>query len=265
MSTFVTPAHRQGDRATSRRYPILVSCLAAALPLWWAGEVAAEDNPGAMKGYALQEYLKAQRWKSIPRPAPAAPFVYPQRSLAQVCPLPYPHPEPEGRAYVTAHLPPGAALWVEDVLMVSEATKPEYELRTPPLTKGSEYPYRFRIQWVEDDKWVTQAHTATLKVGDIVCVEIVPNNTAALERDVADSLAKLAPTDRKAAEAQKFCAVQDTIRLGAMGTPVKLTLNGTDVYLCCEGCRAAALRSSEKTVQTAKANKEKPLKSDDKK
>ena len=89
-------------------------------------------------------------------------------------------------------------------------------------------------------------------------MEVVPNNTAALEREVADSLAKLAPSDRKAAEAQKFCAVQDTIRLGAMGPPVKTTLNGTAVYLCCEGCRAAALRDPEQAVYTARANRDKP-------
>ena len=157
MTKSVAPAPRTaiGSRTTSRRYAPLVGCLAAALSLCWAGMAAAENNPGAMKGYALQEYLKGHRWQSIPRPAPSAPFVYPQRSLVQVRPLPYPHPEPEGRAFVTAHLPSGATLWVEDVSMVPEATKPEYELQTPPLKKGSEYPYRFRIQWVEDDKWVT--------------------------------------------------------------------------------------------------------------
>lgn len=52
-------------------------------------------------------------------------------------------------------------------------------------------------------------------------------------------LAKLSDEDRAAAEKQHMCPVSDKM-LGTMGAPIKLTLNDTDVWLCCEGCRKAA-------------------------
>ena len=51
-------------------------------------------------------------------------------------------------------------------------------------------------------------------------------------------LAKLSPEDRRLAEAQGYCAVQEDSRLGSMGTPVKLLLKGQPVFLCCRGCIA---------------------------
>jgi hypothetical protein len=50
---------------------------------------------------------------------------------------------------------------------------------------------------------------------------------------VSAGLAKLSTPDRKQAEAQKICPIQGT-RLGSMGTPVKLLLNGEPVFLCCK-------------------------------
>jgi YHS domain-containing protein len=54
--------------------------------------------------------------------------------------------------------------------------------------------------------------------------------------DVTDAMAGLSETDRAAALAQKVCPVSDEA-LGGMGTPIKVTVNGRDVFLCCEGCR----------------------------
>jgi hypothetical protein len=58
----------------------------------------------------------------------------------------------------------------------------------------------------------------------------------ALNDDVTDAMAGLSDADRAAAVAQKICPVSDEA-LGSMGTPLKVTVEGRDVFLCCEGCR----------------------------
>ncbi len=68
------------------------------------------------------------------------------------------------------------------------------------------------------------------------------------EADIQAALAKLKPDDRKLAEAQKFCAIQTKNRLGSMGTPIKLTIKGQPVFLCCNNCVAKAQASPDKTL-----------------
>jgi Cu(I)/Ag(I) efflux system membrane fusion protein len=62
------------------------------------------------------------------------------------------------------------------------------------------------------------------------------------------ALAKLAPADRALAEAQRYCAVLEDSRLGSMGPPVKLLIEGQPVFLCCPGCKAKALADPQKTL-----------------
>jgi hypothetical protein len=54
--------------------------------------------------------------------------------------------------------------------------------------------------------------------------------------EVAAALAELSDEDRALAEKQKICLVSDE-PLGSMGTPIKVTVNGRDVFLCCAGCK----------------------------
>ena len=54
--------------------------------------------------------------------------------------------------------------------------------------------------------------------------------------DVTDAMATLSEADRTAALAQKVCPVSGEA-LGAMGAPIKVTVKGRDVFLCCESCR----------------------------
>ena len=61
-------------------------------------------------------------------------------------------------------------------------------------------------------------------------------------------LAKLSAADRRLAEAQVFCPILGT-RLGAMGKPVKLTLKGEVVFLCCKGCETKARSNEEQTLK----------------
>lgn len=84
----------------------------------------------------------------------------------------------------------------------------------------------------------------------------VANNLAATspkeEREIKDSLAKLDAADRKLAEAQRFCVISGESRLGSMGKPMKLMIDGQPVFLCCEGCKDAALADKAATTQKAK-------------
>jgi hypothetical protein len=77
-------------------------------------------------------------------------------------------------------------------------------------------------------------------------------------KKVNAALVKLSVTDRELAETQRFCAVMDDSRLGAMGTPVKLLIDGKPVFLCCAGCEDEAKANPKETVakvaQLKKAN-----------
>jgi hypothetical protein len=69
-----------------------------------------------------------------------------------------------------------------------------------------------------------------------------------IEAKVASMLGQLSPEDRKLAESQKFCAVMTHERLGGMGVPLKLDVNGQTVFVCCKGCRGKAQKNPEQTL-----------------
>jgi hypothetical protein len=68
------------------------------------------------------------------------------------------------------------------------------------------------------------------------------------EAKIQAAFAKLPEADRKLAESQKFCAVLEDSRLGSMGPPIKLMLDGQPVFICCEGCREEALANPQATL-----------------
>jgi hypothetical protein len=67
----------------------------------------------------------------------------------------------------------------------------------------------------------------------------------ALDSNATDAMAGLNEADRAAATAQKICPVSDE-PLGSMGTPIKVTIEGRDVFLCCEGCRDQIVAEPQK-------------------
>lgn len=69
-----------------------------------------------------------------------------------------------------------------------------------------------------------------------------------LDPEIVEALAGLSTDDRQLADAQKFCAVLTDNLLGSMGTPVKVAVNGEQVFLCCDGCKGKALREADKTL-----------------
>jgi hypothetical protein len=89
------------------------------------------------------------------------------------------------------------------------------------------------------------------------------------EAEIQKNLGKLDEKDRKLADAQKYCAIEDDTRLGSMGVPVKITLKDSSgkeqpVFLCCKGCKkdaekdpAATLAKVEKLKAKAKEEQKK--------
>jgi hypothetical protein len=59
----------------------------------------------------------------------------------------------------------------------------------------------------------------------------------AMTSDVEASLAKLSAEDRELAVKQKICPISEA-PLGSMGTPIKVSVAGHDVFVCCEGCES---------------------------
>lgn len=75
---------------------------------------------------------------------------------------------------------------------------------------------------------------------------IRPSTPDDVAEKVAASLKKLSPEDKKLAQAQRFCPIRND-PLGSMGVPVKLTVDGRVVFVCCKGCIAEANANPGKT------------------
>lgn len=58
------------------------------------------------------------------------------------------------------------------------------------------------------------------------------------------ALAKLSPEDAASAEKQHMCPVSGEM-LGVMGAPLKVDVNGRQVWTCCEDCQEQLLESPE--------------------
>lgn len=76
----------------------------------------------------------------------------------------------------------------------------------------------------------------------------LPKPTAPTTDEVAAERAALPAADRTLVDAQEWCAVNNKERLGSMGPPVKLDVNGQPVFLCCAGCKKKALADPAATL-----------------
>jgi hypothetical protein len=75
--------------------------------------------------------------------------------------------------------------------------------------------------------------------------------------EVSKERAKLTTDDRALVDAQEWCVISNEERLGAMGAPVKLTIKGQPVFVCCKGCARRAEADPDKTLATLAELKEK--------
>jgi hypothetical protein len=80
------------------------------------------------------------------------------------------------------------------------------------------------------------------------CQSQAPTTTTSGDGAVQATLSKLGDADRPLAEAQRFCAVQTHQRLGSMGVPLKLDVQGQPVFVCCKGCEKKALSDPQATL-----------------
>ncbi len=68
-----------------------------------------------------------------------------------------------------------------------------------------------------------------------------PNVASSQETDEITAVrAKLSPADRALVDAQEWCVVSTEERLGSMGPPIKLDIQGQPVFVCCAGCQKKA-------------------------
>ena len=81
--------------------------------------------------------------------------------------------------------------------------------------------------------------------------EMAPTAEATDDAGITESLAKLSPEDRAAAEKQVVCPVSDA-KLGSMGPPQKVDVKGQAVWICCSGCKDKLLEKSDEYLATLK-------------
>ena len=78
-----------------------------------------------------------------------------------------------------------------------------------------------------------------------------PSTPEAGDAKIVAALAKLSAADRVLAVAQRTCPIIANSRLGSMGVPIKLTLDGQTVFVCCKGCVSAAKEAPAATAARA--------------
>lgn len=68
------------------------------------------------------------------------------------------------------------------------------------------------------------------------------------EGRIKTAMAALSPEDRRLAEAQIFCAIDQDSPLGSMGPVFKVMVKGRPVFLCCKGCVKEANTHPDQTL-----------------
>jgi hypothetical protein len=76
----------------------------------------------------------------------------------------------------------------------------------------------------------------------------LPALSSAEHMKIKAEMAKLSPEDRRLAEAQVFCAVDQESPLGSMGPIFKEMVKGQPVFLCCKGCVAETRAHPDETL-----------------
>ena len=79
------------------------------------------------------------------------------------------------------------------------------------------------------------------------------HHTDAASAEVSKGLAELSVADRAAAEKQRVCPVSGDL-LGSAGKPIKVTVKGKTVFLCCPDCKEAIMKDPDKYLAKLKSS-----------
>jgi hypothetical protein len=79
-----------------------------------------------------------------------------------------------------------------------------------------------------------------------------PSTPDDVDAKITSELAKLSDADRKFAELQRTCPIQEGSRLGSMGPPIKLMIDGQPVFICCPACKKSANDQPQETLEKTK-------------
>jgi uncharacterized protein (TIGR03000 family) len=216
--------------------------IALGLLLATSQAMAGEGMKTAPRSWYYPWYAPGYCGYKEPQPVtrPSNPPVQPQKYWLYVSTLPVKNTKKPNVAEVLFHVPDHAQVWLEGVKLPSTGTH-HRRFVSPPLDRTMNYVYSVRVNWIENGKWVSQTHHFAVVAGTIHCIYLMKSHATLKPRKaVTKNLAKLSPEDRKLAKAQKYCAVQDRIQLGAMGVPVKVMVKAKPVFLCCSACKKRA-------------------------
>lgn len=244
--------------------PLLVGLAALAALALAAASAPAQHPPatGNTKMWPWNIGSGYVGYSEPPRPPSAAPgpTLPAQKYSVRVYTLPKKTTGDEANsAELVAHLPDDADIWFQG-MPLGRKDKMMREFISPPLEPGRTYTYDVRVNWAEEGHRAEQAIRVRVQAGDILCLDLRPTQHKDVQAEIRANLEKLSPEDRKLAEAQGFCAVQEVNPLGSMGKPVKLVLKGQSVFLCCPGCKEKAESNPDATLARVKAlQAKKPL------
>ena len=99
-------------------------------------------------------------------------------------------------------------------------------------------PINFEFK-LELDRNMTIGGFQTAALSGVSADAPLPVITAADRVKIRAAMDKLSPEDRKLAEAQIFCAIDQDSALGTMGPILKVMAKNQPVFVCCKGCEAA--------------------------
>ncbi|HKI33624.1 MAG TPA: mucoidy inhibitor MuiA family protein [Gemmataceae bacterium] len=165
-----------------------------------------------------------------------------------------PHPENEA---VTVSLLKAAPDLSKDAVYLREQ-RPNNLLRwdvtVAPNTSGEKavaINYEFKLE-LDRQLTISSFQTAGVLASVPAPANAAPVAMAALSAEeqgrIKVAMAKLSPEDRRLAEAQVFCAVDQDSPLGSMGPIFKEIVKGQPVFLCCKGCVAEARAHPDETL-----------------
>lgn len=149
-------------------------------------------------------------------------------------------------------------------LVYVERAPGKYELVEPKLgpRAGDYYPVLdglnehdrvvTRGNFLLDSQYQITGRTSLLYPGGSSGEFAAPDPVTGFTPQEQASIDELSPEDRLLAMRQRICPISDQ-RLGSMGKPVKMDVQGTPLFLCCKGCEGAVQENPAAALEKARS------------